>query len=283
MRQRKKRRSPMPEIYIALFLLLFYLPILVVILFSFNDSKMFQWSGFTFSWYEELMQDQTIWQSFFTSLKLAVLSSLAAAILGTLGAVGMAGQAVPYQRAFGKRILGPHYDPGNYSGHGLPYRFYHLSNPLWDGHDGNRPYHVLCPLYFHQCQGPADGLDPSIGEAALDLGASRKRMFFDITLPLILPAVASGMLLAFAMSMDDVVISFFTNGPDTNTLPLQIYSMMKGGNAGNQRFMYPDAGRCFSPCRPFPPVSRPSQNSLTSHYRQEIPASVIKRTGRAFQ
>ena len=92
MRQRKKRRSPMPEIYIALFLLLFYLPILVVILFSFNDSKMFQWSGFTFSWYEELMQDQTIWQSFFTSLKLAVLSSLAAAILGTLGAVGMAGR-----------------------------------------------------------------------------------------------------------------------------------------------------------------------------------------------
>ena len=92
MKRQKKRRSPMPEVYIVLFLLLFYLPILVVVAFSFNDSKMFQWEGFTFSWYEKLLQNDTIWQSFATSLELAVLSCLAAAILGTLGAVGMAGR-----------------------------------------------------------------------------------------------------------------------------------------------------------------------------------------------
>jgi spermidine/putrescine transport system permease protein len=229
MRQRKKRRSPMPEIYIALFLLLFYLPILVVILFSFNDSKMFQWSGFTFSWYEELMQDQTIWQSFFTSLKLAVLSSLAAAILGTLGAVGMAGRQFRTKGLLENVSLVPIMIPEIILGMAYLTVFTIFQIPFGMVTMVIAHTTFCVPYIFINVKARLTGLDPSIGEAALDLGASRKRMFFDITLPLILPAVASGMLLAFAMSMDDVVISFFTNGPDTNTLPLQIYSMMKMG------------------------------------------------------
>ena len=229
MRQRKKRRSPMPEIYIALFLLLFYLPILVVILFSFNDSKMFQWSGFTFSWSEELMQDQTIWQSFFTSLKLAVLSSLAAAILGTLGAVGMAGRQFRTKGLLENVSLVPIMIPEIILGMAYLTVFTIFQIPFGMVTMVIAHTTFCVPYIFINVKARLTGLDPSIGEAALDLGASRKRMFFDITLPLILPAVASGMLLAFAMSMDDVVISFFTNGPDTNTLPLQIYSMMKMG------------------------------------------------------
>lgn len=229
MRQRKKRRSPMPEIYIALFLLLFYLPILVVILFSFNDSKMFQWSGFTFSWYEQLMQDQTIWQSFFTSLKLAVLSSLAAAILGTLGAVGMAGRQFRTKGLLENVSLIPIMIPEIILGMAYLTVFTIFQIPFGMVTMVIAHTTFCVPYIFINVKARLTGLDPSIGEAALDLGASRKRMFFDITLPLILPAVASGMLLAFAMSMDDVVISFFTNGPDTNTLPLQIYSMMKMG------------------------------------------------------
>ena len=229
MRQRKKRRSPMPEIYIALFLLLFYLPILVVILFSFNDSKMFQWSGFTFSWYEELMQDQTIWQSFFTSLKLAVLSSLAAAILGTLGAVGMAGRQFRTKGLLENVSLVPIMIPEIILGMAYLTVFTIFQIPFGMVTMVIAHTTFCVPYIFINVKARLTGLDPSIGEAALDLGASRKRMFFDITLPLILPAVSSGMLLAFAMSMDDVVISFFTNGPDTNTLPLQIYSMMKMG------------------------------------------------------
>lgn len=219
----------MPEIYIALFLLLFYLPILVVILFSFNDSKMFQWSGFTFSWYEELMQDQTIWQSFFTSLKLAVLSSLAAAILGTLGAVGMAGRQFRTKGLLENVSLVPIMIPEIILGMAYLTVFTIFQIPFGMVTMVIAHTTFCVPYIFINVKARLTGLDPSIGEAALDLGASRKRMFFDITLPLILPAVASGMLLAFAMSMDDVVISFFTNGPDTNTLPLQIYSMMKMG------------------------------------------------------
>lgn len=219
----------MPEIYIALFLLLFYLPILVVILFSFNDSKMFQWSGFTFSWYEQLMQDQTIWQSFFTSLKLAVLSSLAAAILGTLGAVGMAGRQFRTKGLLENVSLIPIMIPEIILGMAYLTVFTIFQIPFGMVTMVIAHTTFCVPYIFINVKARLTGLDPSIGEAALDLGASRKRMFFDITLPLILPAVASGMLLAFAMSMDDVVISFFTNGPDTNTLPLQIYSMMKMG------------------------------------------------------
>ena len=126
MKRQKKRRSPMPEVYIVLFLLLFYLPILVVVAFSFNDSKMFQWEGFTFSWYEKLLQNDTIWQSFATSLELAVLSCLAAAILGTLGGGRHGRKAVPHQRIAGKRILNPYHDPGNYFRYGVSHSIYHF-------------------------------------------------------------------------------------------------------------------------------------------------------------
>lgn len=85
------------------------------------------------------------------------------------------------------------------------------------------------PYIFINVKARLAGLDPAIGEAARDLGASAPRAFFDITLPLIAPSILSGALLAFAMSMDDVVISFFATGAQTSTLPLQIYSMLKMG------------------------------------------------------
>ena len=85
------------------------------------------------------------------------------------------------------------------------------------------------PYIFINVKASLQSLDPALGEAALDLGASRRRGFFDITAPLIFPSILSGSLLAFAMSMDDVVISFFVTGPETATLPLQVYSMLKMG------------------------------------------------------
>ena len=146
-----------PEIYVTLLLILMYLPILVVVVYSFNDTKLFSWEGFTFSWYQKLLHNRNIITAFFNSLELAALSSLSASVLGTVGAVGIAG------RHFRGR------------------------------------------------------------------GASAPRAVVDITLPLIAPSILSGALLAFAMSMDDVVISFFATGAQTSTLPLQIYSMLKMG------------------------------------------------------
>ncbi|MCI9273587.1 MAG: ABC transporter permease [Clostridiales bacterium] len=229
MKTKKKTRFPLPELYIILLLLLFYLPILVVVVFSFNDSKLFQWSGFTFSWYEKLMRNQTIWQSFATSLQLALLSCGASAVLGALGAVGMAGRQFKTKGLLENVSLIPIMVPEIILGMAYLTVFTLFRIPFGMVTMVIAHTTFCVPYIFINVKARLTGLDPSIGEAALDLGASSRRMFLDITLPLILPAVASGALLAFAMSMDDVVISFFTNGPNTNTLPLQVYSMMKMG------------------------------------------------------
>ena len=226
---KKRRRFPFPELYLLLVLLLLYLPILVVVAYSFNDTKLFEWKGFTWGWYEKLFQNKTILQAFWNSLKLAVLSSLLAAILGTLGAVGISGRHFRTKGLLENVSMIPIMIPEIILGMAYLTIFTVFQIPfgmitLVIAHT------TFCvPYIFINVKARLSGLDPAIGEAALDLGASRARMFRDITLPLIMPAVASGTLLAFAMSMDDVVISFFATGPDTSTLPLQVYSMLKMG------------------------------------------------------
>jgi spermidine/putrescine transport system permease protein len=225
----KKRRFPFPEIYIVLLLLLMYLPIVVVVVYSFNDSKLFQWEGFTLGWYEKLLQNRAIGEAFWNSLKLAVLSSLSAAVLGTLGAVGISGRHFRTRGLIENVSMLPIMIPEIILGMAYLAFFSFMQVPfgmltLVIAHT------TFCvPYIFINVKARLAGMDPSIGEAALDLGASRRRMFLDITLPLIFPAVLSGTLLAFAMSMDDVVISFFATGPQVSTLPLQVYSMLKMG------------------------------------------------------
>ena len=225
----RKKRTFLPETYVVLMLLLMYLPIFVVVAYSFNDTKLFHWAGFTFSWYQKLFHNQTIINAFFNSLKLAVLSSGLAAILGTMGAVGMAGRTF-----FGKGALEglstvPIMIPEIILGMVLMAFFYLLDMPfgmltLLLGHT------VFCvPYILMEVKARLAGMDPSLEEAARDLGAGSFRAFWDITLPLIMPAVMSGSLLAFAMSMDDVVISIFVNGPRISTLPVKVYTQLKTG------------------------------------------------------
>ena len=224
----RKKRTFLPETYVVLMLLLMYLPIFVVVAYSFNDTKLFHWAGFTFSWYQKLFHNQTIINAFFNSLKLAVLSSGLAAILGTMGAVGMAGRTF-----FGKGALEglstvPIMIPEIILGMAYLSFFSLLQVPF--GMLTLVAHTTFCvPYIFINVKASLQSLDPALGEAALDLGASRRRVFFDITAPLIFPSILSGSLLAFAMSMDDVVISFFVTGPETATLPLQVYSMLKMG------------------------------------------------------
>ena len=218
----RKKRTFLPETYVVLMLLLMYLPIFVVVAYSFNDTKLFHWAGFTFSWYQKLFHNQTIINAFFNSLKLAVLSS-------GLGAVGMAGRTF-----FGKGALEglstvPIMIPEIILG--MAYlSFFSLLQVPFGMLTLVAAHTTFCvPYIFINVKASLQSLDPALGEAALDLGASRRRVFFDITAPLIFPSMLSGSLLAFAMSMDDVVISFFVTGPETATLPLQVYSMLKMG------------------------------------------------------
>ena len=225
----KKLRKWLPRIYVAVLLAIMYLPILVVVIYSFNDTKLFQWEGFTLDWYRKLMTNRVIGQAFWNSVKLAVLSSGAAAVLGTVGAIGMSQSHFKAKGLLENVSIIPIMIPEIILGMAYLAFFTYLQIPfgmvtLVIAHTA-----FCIPYIYLNVKARLAGLDPSIGEAALDLGASRTRMFWDITLPMIFPAVASGTLLAFAMSMDDVVISFFATGPQVTTLPLHIYSMLKMG------------------------------------------------------
>ena len=224
-----KRRSRFPGIYVVLILLLLYLPIAVVIAYSFNDTKLFHWAGFTFSWYGKLFRNQTLINAFFNSLELALISSASAAALGTLGAVGLSGRHFKARGALENLSMIPIMVPEIILG--MAYLSFFTFVRLPAGMLTLVLAHTtFCvPYIFINVKARLSALDPSIGEAARDLGASAQRAFFDITLPLIAPAILSGALLAFAMSMDDVVISFFVTGAQTSTLPLEIYSMLRMG------------------------------------------------------
>lgn len=224
-----KRKSKLPEIYVTLVLLVMYLPILVVIIYSFNNTKLFSWGGFTLDWYAKLFANKTIKTTLLNSLKLAFLSTSLSALIGTFGAVGMSHSKFKAAGLVENTALIPIMIPEIVLG--MAYlAFFTLLKVPFGMLTLVLSHTAFCvPYVYMNVKARLAGLDPSIGEAALDLGASRLRMFVDITFPLILPAVASGSLLAFAMSMDDVVISFFTSGVNVSTLPIYVYSSLKTG------------------------------------------------------
>lgn len=225
-----KKNSKLSNLYLGLVFLLMYLPILVVIVFSFNDSRLtVGWKGFSLQWYEKLFQNSSLMEALGNSLILAVLSCLLSAVIGTLGAVGMAKLNYKSKGLLEYVSILPLMTPEIILGMVFLAFFSQLNLPfgmltLLISHT------VFCvPYILMEVKARLVGMDKSLEEAAMDLGATPRRTFFDITLPLIMPAVLSGSLLAFAMSMDDVVISVFVNGPRLSTLPIKVYTQMKTG------------------------------------------------------
>ena len=225
-----KKNSKLSNLYLALVFLIMYLPILVVVIFSFNNSRLtVSWEGFSLQWYETLFQDDTLMEALVNSLILGVLSCLLSAVIGTLGAVGLSQLHYKSKGLLEYVSLLPLMIPEIILGMVFLAFFSRLNLPfgmvtLLIGHT------VFCiPYILMEVKARLVGMDKSLEEAAMDLGASPMRTFFDITLPLIMPAVFSGTLLAFAMSMDDVVISVFINGPRLSTLPIRVYTQMKTG------------------------------------------------------
>ena len=225
-----RKRIRFSAIYQAILLILMYVPIFVVVVYSFNESRNSTvWGGWSLGWYQKLMKNRSLLEALKNSVVLAALSSGAAGIIGTLGAVGMARMnwrskgAVEYVSTI--PIMIPEIILGMvfmafYAMLGLPFGMVTLVL----GHT------TFCiPYVYMMVKSSLVGIDKSLGESAKDLGASERKAFFDITLPLIFPAVVSGMLLAFAMSLDDVVISIFVTGARTNTLPIRIYTQLKSG------------------------------------------------------
>ncbi len=216
--------------YLALVYGFFYLPIAVLVIFSFNDSKYsLTWKGFTWKWYQSLFQNSEILQVALNSLLLAVLAASLATLLGTMAAVTL------YRyRFFGKKLLyGLIYivimSPDIVMGISLLILFVSLNLPL--GFTTLLLAHVtFClPFVIVTVYGRLSGFNEEIVEAGKDLGAGEWVIFRRILLPLLMPAVLAGWLLSFTLSLDDVIISFFVAGPSFEILPLKIYSLVRLG------------------------------------------------------
>lgn len=239
-----KKNSIFASFYIFFIMLLLYLPILVVVLFSFNANTgrtaAMSFTGFSTQWYKGLFAPIGGYGTqLLTSLEVAGLSVLLSSVLGTLGAVGLLrrplrrsliGKAGEGLLTMGEQLaMLPIMIPELILGIAFMALFSALSLPMGKMTLVLAHLTFCVPYILITVKGRMVSLDPSLIEAARDLGAKPLQAFFTITLPLAAPAILSGSLLAFAMSMDDFVISFFVTGAQTTTLPLKVYSSVKVG------------------------------------------------------
>jgi putrescine transport system permease protein len=216
---------------LALGLAFLYLPIAILVIYSFNDSRLVTiWSGASLRWYRELFNDAAMLESASVSLRIALLSASAATVLGTLAAL-----ALTRGRRFGGRVL---FSGMIYAPLVMPEVITGLSLLLlFVAVDIDRGFwtiviaHTTLTLCFVAVvvQSRLVTFDMSLEEAAMDLGCPPLRTLLTVTLPLIWPAVASGWMLAFALSLDDLVIASFVTGPGATTLPIRIYSEVRLG------------------------------------------------------
>lgn len=225
-----KKKWKWSNLYLAIMILLMYFPLVMVVIFSFNESRLSaNFTGFSLKWYETLANDRDLKEALFNSILLGVLSCGISAVIGTLGAVGMA--RVKYKTKGMMESLStiPIMIPEIILGMVFLVFFSMLNLPFGMTTLVIAHTTFCIPYIFMMVKARLVGIDKSLEEAARDLGAGPIRTFFDITMPLIAPAVLSGSLLAFAMSFDDVVISIFVNGPRLNTLPVKVYAQLKTG------------------------------------------------------
>ena len=226
----KKKRKIFSPIYLTLVLIILYLPILMVIIYSFNSGRTIgKWQGFTTSWYTRLFANALMGDALKNSLLLALLSAGLAGVIGTLGAIGLSRSRLKAAGAIESLATLPMMIPELVLGMAYLALFTGVGVPLGMGALVLTHTAFCVPYVFINVKSRLVGMDPAISEAARDLGASPMRVLRDITLPLIMPSVLSGMMLAAAMSLDDVVISFFVTSAETTTLPLKIYTGLRSG------------------------------------------------------
>ena len=223
------------KIYMWIIFLILYAPIIVMIVFSFNDGgSLSSFTEFSFKWYEELFRKPEVIQALLNTLVLALASALIATVLGTLAAVGMNMiKNKPFSSSMMMITNIPMMNPDIVTGVSLMLLFVFVGRfigaadslsfvTLLIAHiTFNLPYVILNVLP------KLKGMDKSLVEAAMDLGCTPMKAFFKVTLPEIMPGIFSGALMAFTLSLDDFVISYFTSGADFQTLPLYMYSITR--------------------------------------------------------
>ncbi len=218
----------------ALYLFL-YAPIAVVIVYSFNAARFgATWTGFTTKWYSTLLHNSLALHAAENTLWLGVFSTVISTVLGTLLGFGMSRYEFPGKEVFGKLLYVPVFVPDIVLAVSL-LLFYSIIRSWLGLLELGLTTMILAHVTFQipfvaiVVRARLVGLDPSLEEAARDLGANEWQAFRHVILPLILPGVMAGGMLAFTLSLDDFVVSFFTSGPGSTTLPILIYSSVKRG------------------------------------------------------
>ncbi len=226
-----KKRSAFPMIILILTVVFFYLPLVVLVVNSFNASRVSSvWGGFSLKWYEKMISDRNLLRSVRNTVIVTGVSVLCSTVLGSLAGVSIARFKSRLQKAHSIFITLPLIMPDILIGISLllffiSFRIRLSLLTIIIGHI------TFCVSYVASTvQARFQNFDFSLIEAARDLGADRGQVLWKIYLPLLAPGILSGAMLAMTLSLDDFIISFFTAGPGSSTLPIQIYSMIRHGS-----------------------------------------------------
>lgn len=227
-----KKTPILSKIYLLLVMLFMYAPIFVLIVFSFNTTKSHsRMSGFTLDWYIKLFHNELILRSLLNTIIVAATATLCATILGTAAAVGINSMKKITRTAVLDVTNVPVISPEIVTGVSLMllFSFFAARMNMNFGFKTLIMAHITfdVPYVILNIMPRFSQMNPNIYEAAQDLGCSPSKAFFKVILPEILPGIISGMMMAFALSLDDFVVSYFTNGSSAQTLPITIYSMTR--------------------------------------------------------
>lgn len=228
---RKRRTGILGGIYCFLIYGLLFLPIVIVVINSFNATTVkpyLSWRGFTLDWYAKLFENDSLLESFGNTMELAIVTTVVATVLGTIAAVGLYRYRFPGKKVVDGALYIPVVIPEIVMGISMLVLFTTVHVPqgmltLVLAHS------TFClPFVIFNVRARLDGYDASLEEASYDLGAGKLRTFMNVTLPMLAPGIAGGALLSFTLSIDDVVVSFFVNG-QTMTFPLMVWQSIKSG------------------------------------------------------
>ena len=207
-----------------------YLPIALLVVYSFNDSKLnLYWAGFTTKWYGMLFGNEVLLRAFQNSLIVATATTALSVVIGTSAAWLLYRYRFPAQQTLGLLIFIPMVMPEVLMGVSLLVLFVSLGIPL--GYTTLIIAHTtFCfPFVLVGVQARLQGIDPSLEEAAMDLGATPLKAFWLVIIPYLLPAIVAGALMSFTLSFDEYIVTIFTSGADSQTLPLKVYGMVRVG------------------------------------------------------
>lgn len=233
MKRKKRRMKHLGVAFCSLVYLFLFLPISVIVVNSFNATTTkpyLSWKGFTFEWYIKLWENTSLLEAFGTTMAIAIISTILATIIGTLGAVGMYRYKFKGKAWIDGLLYIPVVIPEIVLGISLLTIFSKSNIPrgmitLVLSHTA-----FCIPFVIFNVRARLSGYDNSIEEASMDLGANRIQTFFQITLPVLAPGIFGGALLAFTLSIDDVIISYFVYG-QTKTYPIKVMESVKSGVA----------------------------------------------------